>query len=171
MSKYSRITKLALAQRYLQGESSTSISQQTGIPSNQIRYWAQVYRIHGEQTFVKRSQPFSAQQKYHILLKMVTEHSSVGHTSALYNLASPGILATWHKRFLTLGLSGLSSRQGRPSMTQSTSRAQSSNSSSKEEQIKALQEELNYLRAENAYLKKLDALLKEKERQTPKKQG
>jgi transposase len=171
MSKYHRNTKLAVVQRYLQGESSFALSQDTGIPSQQIRYWAQVYRIHTDQAFLKRLKPYSAEQKYHILLKMVTERWSIGHTSAFFNLASPGILATWHKRFLTDGLSGLSSRRGRPSMSKQTSNTQKTTPSSQEEKIKAMQEELDYLRAENAYLKKLDALLKEKERQTPKKQG
>lgn len=171
MSKYSRNTKVTIAKRYLQGENSTALSILTGIPSRQIRYWGQVYRIHSNQGFLKRSQPYSAKQKYHILLKMVTERWSLGYTSAFFNLASPGVLSTWHKQFLAQGLAGLSNLRGRPVMSKQTPNTQSSSHSTQEEQIKAMQEELDYLRAENAYLKKLDALLKKKERQTSKKQG
>lgn len=169
MSKYTRKTKLAIAQRYLQGESSHALSHQTKIPSRQIRYWGQVYRLHGDQSFLKKEVPYTSAQKYHILLKMVTERWSLGYTSAYYNLASPGILSTWRKLFLTHGLSGLNRKQGRPSMSQNKTNTNKSANSSKEPTIEELKEELNYLRAENAYLKKLDALLAEKE--TRKKQG
>jgi len=171
MSKYNRATKLVLAKRYLQGEVSSELSKLSHIPSRQIRYWGQVYQIHGSQSFIKRAQPFSPIQKYHILLKMVSERWSLGHTSAFFNLASPGILSTWHKQFLTQGLAGLSNTKGRPSMNKPTSHIKSDSNPAQEEQIKAMQEELAYLRAENAYLKKLDALLKKKKHQTRKKQG
>jgi transposase len=168
MSKYTRSTKLEVAKRYLQGETAPDLSKLTHIPSRQIRYWAQVYRLNSEQAFLKRSKPYSAMEKCHILIKMVTERWSLGYTSAFYNLASPGILSTWHKQFLTTGLAGLAEdNRGRSMNSKKTSLAKSLEDLSLEE----LQEELKYLRAENAYLKKLDALLKEKRRQTQKKQG
>jgi len=172
MRKYTRATKLKLAKRYLTGETSTKLSSLTSISAGQICYWGQVYSLHKEQAFIKRTKPYSALEKYHILLKMVTERWSLGYTSAFYNLSSPGTLSAWNKRFLIQGQPGLKTQSGRPSMSKHNKPSTQKKSSIKlsDPTLEELKEELNYLRAENAYLKKLDALLKE-ENQISKKQG
>ncbi|MFA0037347.1 helix-turn-helix domain-containing protein [Vibrio chagasii] len=169
MSKYSRELKCIIAKQYLDGTSSRYLAKQYSIPSRQIRYWAQVFAIHGANSFLSTKHAATAQEKRKALNLMWTNDWSLTHTSAILNLSSPGILSVWLKRFNELGIKGLKMRQkGRPSMKQYPQRTTKPDD---EMTLEELKEELVYLRTENAVLKKLEELEQEKNRRTKKKRS
>nr|WP_016785260.1 helix-turn-helix domain-containing protein [Vibrio cyclitrophicus] len=169
MSKYSRELKCIIARQYLDGTSSLYLAKQYSISSRQIRYWAQVFAIHGADSFLPTNQAATAQTKRKALNLMWTNEWSLTHTSAVLNLSSPGILSVWLKRFNEHGIKGLKMRQkGRPSMKKQPQRTTKPDD---EMTLEELKEELVYLRTENAVLKKLEELEQEKNRRTKKKRS
>lgn len=168
MSKYSRELKLTIARQYLHGTaSSRQLSSEYSISSRQIRYWVQVYSIHGTNSFLPSSHSSSAGKKLQALNLMWTSGWSLSHTSAVLNLSSPGILSSWLKKYNEAGLEGLENRPiGRPLMK---SQSKATPKPDDEMTLEELKEELAYLRAENAVLKKLEELKQQKRRQTKKK--
>ncbi len=169
MSKYTREFKISIAKQCIYNESSLSLSQRLAIPDRYIRYWAQVYRYHGEQAFIRPPSPFSYQDKYRILKQMRVNDWSISHTSVVHNMTTVSTIYQWQQQFEQFGLSGLKPiKRGRQMKNKSLDETLKSTS---EMSLEELREELDYRRAENAYLKKLDALLAKKERQAKKKQG
>lgn len=169
MSKYNRKFKLAIAKQCLSHESSRSISKRLEIPDRSIRYWAQVYRFHGKNAFIKRKTPYSFEDKYRILKTMYENHWSITYTSIVYNMSSAGTVSTWLTQFERFGLSGLQPKKQGKKMKKT--KRQETVKPTEQMGLEELREELEYRRAENAYLKKLDALLQEQESQMKKKQG
>ncbi|PFG45305.1 transposase [Vibrio sp. ES.051] len=168
MSKYSRELKCIIAKQCLDGASSRYLAKQYSMSSRQIRYWVQVFVIHGADSFLPTKHA-TAQEKRKALNLMWTNDWSLTHTSAVLNLSSPGILSVWLKRFNELGIKGLKMRQkGRPSMKQQPQRTTKPDN---EMTLEELKEELVYLRTENAVLKKLEELEQEKNRRTKKKRS
>ncbi len=169
MSKYSRELKCIIAKQCLGGASSRDLAKQYSISSRQIRYWAQVFAIHGTDSFLPTKHAATAQTKRKALNLMWTNEWSLTHTSAVLNLSSPGILSVWLKRFNELGIKGLKIRhKGSPSMKQQPQRTTKPDN---EMTLEELREELVYLRTENAVLKKLEELEQEKNRRTKKKRS
>ena len=167
MSKYSRKLKTIIAKRYLSDKSSCELSREYNIPSNQIQYWGAVYFFNSEQSFLPPASPYSAKDKFKILTKMQTEDWSLRHTSAFFNLSSPGTLFVWLRNYESFGMEGLKSKKrGIPLKKPPIAKPKAANEMTKDE----LEDELEYLRAENAVLKKLDALLQEKRLRAKKKQ-
>ncbi len=167
MSKYSRALKCSIAKQYLQGGSSSEeLSRLHSIPSRQIRYWAQVFNVHGSQAFMPNGFAKNAQTKLQALKHMWTNGWSVGHTSAVLNFSSPGTLSVWLKQYDKYGIQGLERSRGRPAMSKPPFIKDKSDD---EKSLEELKEELAYLRAENAVLKKLEELEQEKRRRTKKK--
>jgi len=168
MSKYNRALKCSIAKQYLQGESSSEeLSRLHSIPSRQIRYWAQVFGIHGSESFTPNGFAKNAQTKLQALKHMWTNGWSVGHTSAVLNFSSPGTLSVWLKQYELYGIQGLERSRERPAMSKKHPFIQQK--SDDEKTLEELKEELAYLRAENAVLKKLEELEQEKHRRTKKK--
>ena len=167
MSKYSQTFKCTLAKQCLAGVSSIFLSNQYSISSRQIRYWAQVFAIHGMNSFTCKTQYSTAQAKLKALNLMWTNGWSLTHTSAVLNLSSPGILSVWFKRYRNQGIKGLETQlSGRRPMKQQPQRTPKSDDDMTVEELK---EALAYLRAENAVLKKLEELALEKKRRQIKK--
>jgi len=166
MSKHSRELKLIIAKECLGGKSSRILSNELSISSRQIRYWTQVFSIHGKNAFLPNSHASSAKTKLQALKLMWTNGWSLTHTSAVLNQSSPGSLSVWLKTYNESGFRGLErSSIGRPPMKQSKTPVKLDNEMTMEE----LKEELAYLRAENAVLKKLEELEQAKRRQTKKR--
>lgn len=154
MSKHNRIFKIKLAQLAVQ-ESSVALSKKHNISARLIRYWSQVYQLNGSNSFIHNQSPYSSEFKAHVLKTMKTNDWSLGHTSAYFDLSSPGILFQWQKLYAQGGISRLKpQRKGRPTVTKSDSSTKPVEQMTEEE----LREELAYLRAENDVLKKLEAL-------------
>jgi len=168
MSKYSRAFKCSIAKQYLYGEASSGeLSQKYSVPSRQIRYWAQVFNVHGSGSFLPNGFAKNAQTKLKALKHMWTNEWSVGHTSAVLNFSSPGTLSVWLKRYEQYGIQGLESKtKGKSPMAKHPFIQQKSDD---EKTVEELKEELAYLRAENAVLKKLEELEQEKRRRQTKK--
>ncbi|WP_459681392.1 helix-turn-helix domain-containing protein [Vibrio comitans] len=168
MSKYNRELKCILARQCLSGVSSRLLAKQHSISSSQIRYWAQVFAVHGTDSFTPTAHALTAHTKLQALNLMWTNGWSLTHTSAVLNLSTPGILSVWLKRYREQGIKGLEHQTiGRPSMKPQPQRPLKSDN---EMTLEELKEELAYLRAENAVLKKLEELEQEKRhRQTKKK--
>lgn len=168
MSKYNRELKCILAKQCLSGVSSLLLAKQYSISSRQIRYWAQVFAVHGTNSFAPTIHALTAHKKLQALNLMWTNGWSLTHTSAVLNLSTPGILSVWLKRYKEQGIKGLEHQTiGRPSMKPQPQRPRKSDN---EMTLEELKEELAYLRAENAVLKKLEELEQEKRhRQTKKK--
>lgn len=167
MSKYNHEFKCLVAKQCLSGVSSEVLAKQHSISSRQIRYWTQVFAIHGNRSFLPATQAATAQSKLAALRLMWTNSWSVTHTSAVLNLSSPSIFATWLKRYNERGVKGLEPQpKGRPPMKQ---QPQTTTKPESEMTLEELREELAYLRAENAVLKKLEELEQEKNRRTKKK--
>ena len=154
MSKYHREIKLKLAQLTLE-ESSRALGSKYKINANLIRYWSQVYRLNGANSFVHQQLPYTLEFKLHVLKTMTENRWSLSHTSAYFDLSSPGILFQWQKLYAREGISRLRpKKKGKPRMTSHSSTPKPSAEMTEKE----LREELDYLRAENAVLKKLEAL-------------
>ncbi len=167
MAKYSRELKIFIANRYLFGESSCLLSKEYSISSRQIRYWAQVVTLHADNAFIPLPHLRSATARLEAIKLMSTNGWSLGHTSAVLNLISPGILSAWLDRYNKLGFSGLEYRQrGKPPMKPPRTTPVRSDD---EKSLAELKEEIAYLRAENAVLKKLEELKQLTRQQTKKK--
>jgi transposase len=169
MSKYNREFKLRIAKQCIHNESSLGLSKRLGIPDRYIRYWAQVYRYHGEDAFTQLPTPFSSQEKYRILKQMRQNHWSISYTSVVHNMTTVSTIYQWQKQFEQFGLTGLEPKKRGRKVSKNES--QETLKSTTQMSLEELREELEYRRAENAYLKKLDALLQKKEQQAKKKQG
>jgi len=166
MSKYSRELKLIIAKECLSGKSSYTLANELSISSRQIRYWTQVFAIHGTNAFRPNPHASSAKTKLQSLKLMWTNGWSLTHTSAVLNQSSPRSLSVWLKTYNEFGFRGLQRTSiNRPTMTQSNTTQKADSEMTKEE----LKEELAYLRAENAVLKKLEELDQAKRRKTKKK--
>lgn len=165
MSKYHRAFKLSLA-KLSQDQGSRSIARKFDVASRQVRYWSQVYRIHGENSFQHSQMPYTQSFKLKVLKTMHENEWSLTYTSAYFDLSSSGILFQWQKLYACEGITRLKPQtKGRSRMaTQSSDPKPSEQMTEKE-----LREELEYLRAENAVLKKLKALAQAKQEQAKKK--
>lgn len=154
MSKYHRAFKLKLAQ-LAQEESSGVLGSKFEVRPNLIRYWSQVYRLNGANSFVHKHLPYTFEFKLHALQTMADNRWSLSYTSAYFDLSSPGILFQWQKLYARGGISRLKpKKKGKPRVTNHSSAPKPSTEMTEKE----LREELDYLRAENAVLKKLEAL-------------
>ncbi len=170
MSKYSRTLKCSIAKQYLQGKgSSRELSRIYSISSSQIHYWAQVFEIHGSESFKPNGFSKNAQTKLQALKYMWTNGWSISHTSAVLNFSSSGTLSIWLKQYKQYGIQGLERTRGRLPVSKHPFIQQKSDDEKTLKELKELKEELAYLRAENAVLKKLEELEQKKYRQTKKK--
>ena len=167
MSKYSRELKLIIAKQCLVSRTSIQLSNEYSISARQIRYWTQVFAIHGKNSFLPTTHSNNAKTKLQALKLMWTNRWSLTHTSAVLNLSSPGTLSVWLKTYNEAGFKGLkNSNIGRSSMKSLSNTTQKSDD---EMTIEELREELSYLRTENAVLKKFEELKQKKRQQTKKK--
>lgn len=167
MSKYSRDLKIIIANQCLAGEASRKLSKIYSISSRQIRYWTQVVAIHADNAFQPTPHLRCAKARFQALKLMWTNGWSLGHTSAILNLTTPGILSIWLNRYNEYGFKGLEcGPRGRPPMK---SPRVTPVRSDDEKTLEELKEELAYLRAENAVLKKLEELKQIKRQQAKKK--
>jgi transposase len=167
MNKYTRELKLLISKQGVEGKSSRELAKQFPIHSRLIRYWINVYKIHGEESFLPVPHLKQAEYKLRALKLMWTNEWSINHTSAILNLSSPSALSRWLQRYNEYGLRGLQNKSVEKSPMTShlnTSKKPDNNKTKAE-----LKEELALLRAEIAFLKKSEELAQMKRQQTKKK--
>jgi len=111
MSKYSRELKLIIAKQCLDGKASYELSKEFSISASQIRYWTQVFSIHGTKAFMATSHGANAMTKLQALNLMWSNDWSLTHTSAVLNLSSPGSLSVWLKKYAKQDSEGLNLHQ------------------------------------------------------------
>lgn len=156
-----------LAKKCLDGTTSGVLSESYSISARQIRYWAQIYAIHGSESFLPTLHSCRAETKLKALQLMWTNGWSLSHTSAVLNLSSPSTLAVWLKKYNEAGIHGLKNHCiGRPPIKSSSKSTQKPDN---EMTLEELREELAYLRAENDVLKKFEELEQKKREQIKKK--
>jgi transposase len=107
MSKYSRKLKIVIAKRYLDNESSHQLGREYNISSRQIRCWGAVYSFNHEHSFSSPISAYSAKDKLKVLTRMQIEDWSLGHTSAFFNLSSPGALFVWLRNYESFCMEGV----------------------------------------------------------------
>ena len=105
MAKYSRLLKITLAQKCLNGTPATQLSRELGISKSQIQYWRDVYRTNGEHSFLLPEKQHAADYKATVLARIWSEGWSIRYTAAFYNLPSPSTLWVWLQAFDQYGLS------------------------------------------------------------------
>lgn len=160
MSKYNRKLKISVAQKAI-NTSKRALSAQLNISTMQIKYWASVYRIHGDKGFLHSGKPYSIEFKSHVIKTMIQNDWSITYTSAYFDISSPGILSEWYQRYISGGINNLKPRyKGRKSMKKTSAPTKPKSPQTMTE--KELHDELEHLRAENAVLKKLEALAQTK---------
>ncbi|NRP16784.1 transposase [Marinobacterium sp. xm-a-152] len=165
MSRYNRVFKLQLA-KLCETQSSASLSQEYGVSARQIRYWSQVFRIHGENSFLHIGKPYSSAFKLKALKKMHDQNWSISYTSVYFDLSSAAILLQWKKLYDSGEVTKfIPQKKGSQPMNKPTPKPADQMTE------KELREELKYLRAENDVLKKLKALAQAKQEQQEKKQS
>lgn len=168
MSNYSRTLKIEVSQRNLYERiSSRYLAREYNLSSSLVRYWSAVYRLHGDKAFLREG-PVEPPERLHILKKMWTEGWSMFHTSAVFDLPTPGTLQAWSSYYERFGAEGfLVNKQGLNVKKKENLPIAGKNP--KEMSAQELQEELEYLRAENAVLKKYKAFLQPSPSPTKKK--
>ena len=167
MSKHKRIFKIHTAIK-AEEFSSEELSRKLNVSGRQIRYWNEVYSIHGNNSFLSPGRPYTKLFKLHVIETMTNENWSLSYTSAFFDLSSPGILSVWLKRYNQSGSDNLTpKRKGNPQMAKTPDSHKDKSPESMT--VQELRDELEYLRTENAVLKKFDALAREKQKRTKKK--
>jgi transposase len=167
MTKYTRELKLLISKQGVEGKSSRELAKQFSIHSRLIRYWINVYKVHGEESFLPVPHLKQAEYKLRALKLMWTNEWSINHTSAILNLSSPSAVSRWLQRYSEYGLRGLQNKSVEKSpMTSHLNTPKKPDDNKTKAELK---EELALLRAEIAFLKKYEELEQMKRQQTKKK--
>lgn len=164
MAKFTISEKIETVHKYMdEPHGAKTKAKQIGVTHRILLYWVKLYKIHGDQAFVKRYTGYSVTFKLDVLNYMNENGTSLNETGAIFNIPSPGRLRVWLKAYETGGLDALlTKKKGRLSMKEESQNKEKKTIPAKGS-VGELQEEIYRLRMENAYLKKLNALVHEKE--------
>lgn len=117
MTKYSAKFKSQIIHEYFsEGQSSRKLGKKYQIDSNQIRKWAQQYRLKGIDSLIPRKgkRSFSAEFKLNVIDYYQTHEESLNQVAAKYDLL-PSQISYWRRIFNQGGLPALKPhRKGRP---------------------------------------------------------
>lgn len=168
MFQYSTALKVKVAKEYLRGGiGHKALALKHGVSHSKMRFWIDLYKIHGAEGFVRHRGHRTAKFKLSALRHMWAEKLSYTETAAIFKVQNLCWVVEWERLYREGGLEALKPRPGRRREVMSEPKnkpppVQPDAERSKDELIA----ELKQLRMENAYLKKLDALVRA--RQTPK---
>ena len=134
----------------------------------QIRGWAKVYNLYGEDGLEHRSRHWTYEDKMNAVQRVLDGESyhEVAHS---LGIASTHRISTWHRKYLELGWDGLKLDGRGRKRKMGNKPIKPLKSKSQAEEIVELRKRLEYLEAENAYLKKLAALVQQRKAQEQKK--
>ena len=133
-----------------------------------IRKWAKVYDIYGENGLEHRSRRWTIEDKINAVQRVLDGES---YHEVAYSLGMPkeSQVSTWHRKYLELGWDGLKLDGRGRKRKMGNKPTKPSKSKSQADEIVELRKRLEYLEAENAYLKKLAALVQQRKAQEQKK--
>lgn len=157
MAKYDEQFKLALVQRYLDGEGGyVALCNSCGVTHSMLKIWVARYRLHGSAGLAKRrNASYSAEFKRQLLHQIRAEGISDQQAAARYDIRHASVIGLWRNQYDSGGLAALEPRRrGKPPMPHKYPPTPTP----KDMTVEQLIEENAYLRAELDYLKKLDAL-------------
>ena len=168
MAKHSTQFKLDVVQQCLRGEAGVqTIARQRGLDQAMVRYWLNLFQLHGQAGLNKKFTHYPAERRLQVLEHMWSNQLSYRQTAAVFNIRSPSCIPVWERCYHSGGIDALMPRQrGRPQkmsipqLPQPVSHVDDETRSREE-----LLAEVNFLRMENAYLKKLKALVQQQQEQ------
>ena len=149
MSKYSKEVKEKAIYLSEKGWNSFSIAKELGIPESTVNGWLLKFKINHNinRKMVKRV--FSADFKRKVIETRWKNKLSFKEVAEHFNLDNPSLIASWQKRYLDEGISGLQPKpKGRPSM-----KPKKLIPPTKDQSIKSDKERIKELEAEIARLK------------------
>ena len=166
--------KLKIIELRQQGYSYEMIGKQFKVRDSTIKRIWYCYKEHGVEGIIHppKNRSYSPELKLEIINRVFQGESKTS-LAAKYNLAGPGTIVLWMKKYEELGYNGLEGKQGRPRgrpkiMIEEKKKNTPLTNDEREELIR-LRKEKEYLEMENEVLKKLDALVKERLKQQGKK--
>ena len=170
--------KLKIIELRQQGYSYEMIGKQFKVRDSTIQIIWYCYKEHGVEGIIHppKNRIYSAELKLEIINKVFQGESKTS-LAAKYNLAGPGTIGLWMKKYEELGYNGLESKpKGRPKSMPRKPKEETKTikdntplTNEEREELIRLRKEKEFLEMENAYLKKLDALVKKRLKQQEKK--
>ena len=149
MSKYSKEVKEKAIYLSEKGWNSFSIAKELGIPESTVNGWLLKFKINHNINRKMVKQVFSADFKHKVIETRWKNKLSFKEVAEHFNLDNPSLIASWQKRYLDEGISGLQPKpKGRPSM-----KPKKLIPPTKDQSIKSDKERIKELEAEIARLK------------------
>ena len=100
MVKYTKQNKLKVIRQYLDGQLGYHrLSAKVGIPAFTIRRWVSAYRLHGNESFVRRRGHYPTGFKLSVLQHMWDNAATINQTAAVFNIPHPDSIRIWAKRY------------------------------------------------------------------------
>jgi transposase len=169
MVKYTKQIKLKVIKQYLDGPLGYHrLSAQQGIPAPVIRRWVDAYRLHGDESFHRRREHYSAELKLSVLEHMWDNALSINQTAAVFNIPNPASIRIWAKRYDEGGGEALA-RIGTAVLDMPARIPQPDNKPLQELTREELLKRVEWLEMEVVVLKKLEALTQAKKAAARKK--
>ncbi len=164
MSKYSKEFKLAVINHYLSGQDGfTSTAGIYDVKSAYVRKWVYAFKLHGQNSLIKRYIRHSPAFKLSVLQYMTEHHLSINQAAAHFNIAAPSTVIVWQRLYNEGGLAALQAKpKGRAPMPKPFKPFTPTNKPVTQMTSQELMQELEYRRVEADYLKKLEALAQQK---------
>ena len=170
--------KLKIIELRQQGYSYEMIGKQFKVRDSTIKRIWYCYKEHEVEGIIHppKNRIYSAELKLEIINKVFQGESKTS-LAAKYNLAGPGTIVLWMKKYEELGYNGLESKpKGRPKSMPRKPKKETKTikdntplTNEEREELIRLRKEKEYLEMENEILKKLDALVKMRLKQQGKK--
>ena len=149
MSKYTKEVKEKVISLFEKGLSPFRIATELSIPESTVRNWLYKFNLSHNLDHKISKQVFSAGFKRKVIETRWKNKLSFKDVAEHFNLDNPSLIATWQKRYLDEGISGLQSKpKGRPSM-----KPKEQIPPTKDQCIKSDKERIKELEAEIARLK------------------
>ena len=169
MSKLTREDKIEIYERRKNGETISSLANDSDVQESNIKYLIALIEKHGYDILRKdKKRVYSKDFKLQIINRILVNHESINSVAIDIGLPAPSILHNWLSKFKENEYNVVEKKKGRKPKSM-TKPKKNEKVLSEKDKIKQLEEENMYLKAENEYLKKLRALVQERELKEKKK--
>jgi len=169
MSKLTREDKIEIYERRKNGETISSLANDSDVQESNIKYLIALIEKHGYDILRKdKNRVYSKDFKLQIINRILVNHESINSVAIDIGLPAPSILHNWLSKFKENEYNVVEKKKGRNPKSM-TKPKKNEKVLSEKDKIKQLEEENMYLKAENEYLKKLRALVQKRELKEKKK--